>query len=103
LPTVASCDPLPLPTGFQLGALTEEERDEFMALMRQRIAHGEEVLEAVEANVRVPRREILSGRCRRRTWNLVRRGVEAFNRRELLPDDFDRRLLEWRFGGAARH
>jgi hypothetical protein len=28
--------------------------------------------------------------------------VEAF-RRELLPDDFDRRLLEWRSGGAARH
>jgi hypothetical protein len=30
---------------------------------------------------------------------LLNRGVV----RELVPDDFDRRLLEWRFGGAARH
>lgn len=33
-------------------ALTAEEQDEFMALMRQRTAHGEEVLEAIEGNVR---------------------------------------------------
>jgi hypothetical protein len=38
--------------GFEFGGLTEAERDAFMALVRQRIAHGEEVLEAVEANVR---------------------------------------------------
>jgi predicted Fe-S protein YdhL (DUF1289 family) len=32
--------------------LTDEERDQFMALMEQRAAHGEECLEAIEAQSR---------------------------------------------------
>jgi hypothetical protein len=36
-----------------VGALTDEERDAFMALMGQRTAHGEEVLEALNENVRI--------------------------------------------------
>ena len=34
-------------------SLTPAEQDKFIALMCQRMAHGEEVLEAVQANVRV--------------------------------------------------
>jgi hypothetical protein len=40
---------------IEWGALTDEERDAFMALVRQRTAHGEEVLEALEENVRILR------------------------------------------------
>jgi hypothetical protein len=36
-------------------ALTGEERDQFLTLMDQRRAHGEERLEAVEENVRILR------------------------------------------------
>jgi len=32
---------------IEWGALTEEERDAVLALIRQRTAHGEEVLEAI--------------------------------------------------------
>jgi hypothetical protein len=38
---------------IKYGALADDERDEFNALMAERIAQGGEVLEAVEANVRV--------------------------------------------------
>ena len=38
---------------LEWGALTDEERDEFMVLMRQRRAHAGDVLEAIEANIRV--------------------------------------------------
>jgi hypothetical protein len=38
---------------IEWGALTDEERDRYMALMDQRIAHGEEVLEAIQENVRI--------------------------------------------------
>ena len=40
---------------FELGfaSLTDEERDEFMALMEGRIAHGEERLEGLHENARV--------------------------------------------------
>lgn len=38
---------------IEWGALTEDERAEFMALMDQRIAHGREVLDAIEENVRI--------------------------------------------------
>ena len=38
---------------IEWGALTDAERDEFMALMDQRTAHGEERLEALEENVRI--------------------------------------------------
>ena len=38
---------------IEFGALTGAERDGYMALMNGRIAHGKEVLEALEANVRV--------------------------------------------------
>jgi hypothetical protein len=37
---------------IEWGALTEEERDAVLALIRQRTAHGEEALEAIEENVR---------------------------------------------------
>jgi hypothetical protein len=35
------------------GSLTGEERDEFIALMQQQAAHGEERLEALQENVRI--------------------------------------------------
>ncbi len=38
---------------IEWGALTEEERDEFMALIDQRRAHGEEKLDALKENVRI--------------------------------------------------
>ena len=38
---------------IEFGALTDEQRDEFMALMDERAAHGEEKLEALRENVRV--------------------------------------------------
>jgi hypothetical protein len=38
---------------IEWGSLTAAEQDEYIALMRQRTAHGEEVLEATEANIRV--------------------------------------------------
>jgi hypothetical protein len=37
----------------ELGALTAEEMDEFMALLDQRQAHGGEKTEALEENVRI--------------------------------------------------
>ena len=40
---------------IEWGALTGAECDEFMALMDQRIAHGEEKLEALQENVRILR------------------------------------------------
>jgi hypothetical protein len=40
---------------IEWGALTGEEQDAFMALMDERIAHGEERLEAVTENVRILR------------------------------------------------
>jgi hypothetical protein len=42
---------LPLGVEFEIefGALTSEERDEFLALQDQRIAHGDERLEAIGA------------------------------------------------------
>ena len=36
-----------------MGALTDEERDDIVALMDERAAHGEEKLEALKENVRV--------------------------------------------------
>ena len=36
-------------------SLTDDERDEFLALMDERAARGEEKLEALRENVRVPR------------------------------------------------
>ena len=52
-------DPARAMSGFQFAiewaALTDAEPDEFMALMRQRSAHGEEKLEALEEHVRVLR------------------------------------------------
>jgi hypothetical protein len=36
-----------------VGALTDQERNAFMALVRQRTAHGEEMLEALEEDVRI--------------------------------------------------
>ena len=36
-----------------MGALTDQERNAFMALVRQRTAHGEEMLEALEEDVRI--------------------------------------------------
>ena len=39
----------------EFGALTHEERDEFLALMDERAAHGEEKLEALRENVRILR------------------------------------------------
>jgi hypothetical protein len=38
---------------IEWGSLTEDERAEFMALMDQRIAHGQEVLDAIQENVRI--------------------------------------------------
>jgi len=38
--------------GIEFAALTDAEREEFMALLEQRTAHGVEKLEAIEANVR---------------------------------------------------
>jgi hypothetical protein len=38
---------------IEFWALTTEERDEFVALVDERIAHGEEALEAVSENVRI--------------------------------------------------
>jgi hypothetical protein len=38
---------------IEWGILTDEERDAFMSLMGQRTAHGEEVLEAFNENVRI--------------------------------------------------
>ena len=35
------------------GSLTEEEQVDFLALMDQRIAHGKDVLAAIEENVRI--------------------------------------------------
>ena len=40
---------------IEWGALTDEERDVYMALMGQRRAHGQEVLEALVENVRILR------------------------------------------------
>lgn len=40
---------------IEYGSLTAAEREEFMALLEQRTAHGEEKLEALEENVRVLR------------------------------------------------
>jgi hypothetical protein len=40
---------------IEFGALTDDERDEFLALMDERAAHGEEKLEALRENVRVLR------------------------------------------------
>ncbi len=40
---------------IEFGALTDEERDDFIALMDERAAHGEEKLEALGENVRVLR------------------------------------------------
>lgn len=37
---------------IEFGALTDDERDEFLALQDQRIAHGEERVEAIEAQNR---------------------------------------------------
>lgn len=36
-----------------MGSLTEEEQVDFLALMDQRIAHGKDVLGAIEENVRI--------------------------------------------------
>lgn len=40
---------------IEWGGLTDEERDAYMAFVRQRTAHGEEVLEALGENVRILR------------------------------------------------
>jgi hypothetical protein len=37
---------------IEFGALTDEERDDFMALMDERAAHGEEMLEAIRSRWR---------------------------------------------------
>jgi hypothetical protein len=37
---------------IEFGALTDEERDAFLALMNERAAHGKEKLEAIEAQYR---------------------------------------------------
>jgi hypothetical protein len=37
----------------EFGALTDEERSEFVALMKERAAHGKEKVEALEENNRI--------------------------------------------------
>jgi hypothetical protein len=40
---------------IEWGALTDDEREEFIALLNERIAHGEERLEAIEESNRILR------------------------------------------------
>ncbi len=39
--------------GLDFASLTEEEQDDFLALMEQRTAHGREVLAGITENVRI--------------------------------------------------